>query len=261
MSGAAAFLNGLANGGRYIQRQKKLDEQESRQTEGYGMAGDHYGTQRDIPAQRSGRQVRRNNSAGTSTGRAVRVNDPVADDLPPHARAFLNAISARESGGAYNVRYSPEGGATYDVESGQHPRIFEKGPEGPSSAAGRYQFTATTWDDTGGGEFSRYNQDHRAWQLAQDRYRAARGGSLDEALQNGGVNSSILTALAPTWAAFDSRSNHGDIIATYNDSYSRYGRPAPAAEPAPATRPAARQLPASKPMWDWTHKLSLGEAA
>ena len=151
MSGAAAFLNGLANGGRYIQRQKKLDEQESRQTEGYGMAGDHYGTQRDIPAQRSGRQVRRNNSAGTSTGRAVRVNDPVADDLPPHARAFLNAISARESGGAYNVRYSPEGGATYDVESGQHPRIFEKGPEGPSSAAGRYQFTATTWDDTGGG--------------------------------------------------------------------------------------------------------------
>lgn len=191
-------------------------------------------------------------SPATSTAQPYKVNDPVAADLPPHARAMLNAIAGGESGGAYNVRYTPAGGA-YFSDLTQHPRIFVTGPHGRSSAAGRYQFTASTWDSVGGGDFSPANQDRRAWQLAQRDYQSRTGRSLDADLKAGGLTPGIISALSPTWAALNS--NQGRHIATYQASLARFGTgtdpvttaatgtapatPAPAtAAPAPAPAPA-----------------------
>jgi muramidase (phage lysozyme) len=158
-------------------------------------------------------------SEGGGGGSRMTVADPVVADMPGYQRAFLNAIALGESGGAYNVRYTPRGGQTFE-ETGDHPRIFEKGPHGPSSAAGRYQFTATTWDDMGGGAFTRENQDRKAWELAVRDYKARTGRNLDQDLAKDGLTPQITKALAPTWAAFNSAPDR--YINEYQNSYTRY---------------------------------------
>lgn len=282
MSGAGNFLSGFADSYRMAKAEEKEGERDDlfrksldlrrdelkagnsqrRSLPHYGSGGYEGGTSYSDGDTGGG-------SAPVSAGRAVKVNDPAATDLPSYARAFLNAVSARESGGAYNVRFTPKGAATFE-ENGQHPRIYEKGPHGPSSAAGRYQFTASTWDEMGGGEFSRTAQDHNAWKLAQQRYKAYTGGDLAGELQGGGLNSGILTALAPTWAAFGSKGNHGDIIATYKDSYGRYSQAAPAPAVQPARQPTSQQAAPVRrtiqtsqptPKWAWGMELSMGEPA
>lgn len=156
--------------------------------------------------------------AELAPGQAYKTNDPVATDLPPQARAFLNAIAGGESGGQYNIRYTPKGGATFSDLS-RHPGVMEPGPHGRSSAAGRYQFTRSTWDRLGGGDFSPASQDRRAWQLAQQDYSARTGRNLLSDLEAGGVTNAMLSALTPTWQAF--KGNRGRHIATYNDSLQR----------------------------------------
>ena len=151
-------------------------------------------------------------------------SDPVATDLAPHQRAFLNAIADGESAGKYNIRYTPKGGAEFSDLS-RHPGIFEPGPEGPSSAAGRYQFTKTTWDRLGGGDFSPENQDRRAWSLATQDYKAHTGRDLDQDLRNDGLTPRVLKVLQPTWASFGSNST--SRINAYDSSLRRYmGDPA-----------------------------------
>lgn len=175
-------------------------------------------------------------------GQAYRTNDPVATDLPPQARAFLNAIAGGESGGQYNIRYTPKGGATF-ADLTRHPGIFEPGPHGKSSAAGRYQLTQTTWNRMGGGDFSPANQDRRAWALAQQDYSARTGRNLLADLEGGGVTNAMLSALTPTWQAF--KGNRNRHIATYNDSLTRMvGRgetpPPPAGNPTPQVATAVQ---------------------
>lgn len=180
-------------------------------------------------------------------GRPFKTDDPVASDLPPHARAFLNAIAGGESGGRYDIRYTPRGGATF-TDLSRHPGIFEPGPHGRSSAAGRYQFTQTTWNALGGGDFSPANQDRRAWQLAQQDYKSRTGRNLDADLQAGGLNSRILSTLTPTWQAF--KSNQSRHLATYTESLSRYGASAgrpPAVAAIEAVAPAAQASAAAQP--------------
>ena len=64
-----------------------------------------------------------------------------------NVRAFLLVIRRGESSlgpEAYSMRYP---GKRFEDLS-RHPRIFEPLPDGrQSSAAGAYQFTATTWDE------------------------------------------------------------------------------------------------------------------
>lgn len=227
MSGAGAFLQGFAGGfssGKDMQRERERMDmwREWNQDRTYMRRGERDGYYRPDTWQQPDRNAP---SASTmrdgprATGPSHIASDPVAVDMPRHQRAFLNAIAVGESGGAYDVRYTPQGGAKFDL-NGQHPRVFEPGPHGPSSAAGRYQFTATTWDDTGGGEFSPENQDRRAWGLAVDRYRAQTGRDLDRDLMRNGMTAEMVDALAPTWAAF-----HGDpdrFIKTYDESFGRY---------------------------------------
>lgn len=198
-------------------------------------------------------------SAAGGSAKAYQTNDPVATDLAPHQRAFLNAVAGGESGGKYNIRYTPSGGTTFDDLS-KHPAIYEPGPEGPSSAAGRYQFVKSTWDRLGGGDFSPENQDRKAWQLATQDYNARTGRDLDGDLQSGGLTPDIVKSLGPTWSAF--KTNPERHIATYRDSLGRYGpeadTPLPGARAADMQTgqdgfvipPASQAAPAPGPMSD-----------
>lgn len=129
-------------------------------------------------------------------------------ELEPHQLAFLDTVASPESRGLYNIRYTPEGGAMFDL-SEDHPRIFEPTHGGKkSSAAGRYQFTATTWDDvTGGADFTPRNQDLAAWDLAQRDYKLRTGRDLDTDLRKGGVTPTITRALSPTWAGLKGKAD------------------------------------------------------
>lgn len=171
-----------------------------------------------------------------------RSSDPTNTSLTPQQRAFLNSVAAGESAGAYNIRYAPGGGQSFDLAGG-HPRIYEPGPHGKSSAAGRYQFTWSTWKDIAGAEtpFTPENQDAYAWKLAEQRYRALTGEDLNATLERDGMTDSVMQTLAPTWQAFAQPSARGRYAATYADSLARYSAPSTPAQ-APTT-PQARSLP------------------
>lgn len=131
----------------------------------------------------------------------------VATDLPAEASRILPAIASGESPD-YNVRYTPAGGtqfASYD----RHPNISEPGPEGPSTAAGRYQFTKTTWDRAANAlgltDFSPESQDRAAWWNAQRVYAAnTNGRNLQADIAEGGHESGIRTALKDEWTSLRS---------------------------------------------------------
>lgn len=75
--------------------------------------------------------------------------DVVAAGLAPHERGILNAISSPESSDRYDVLY----GGERITDFSRHPRKYVTITSGPnkglkSSAAGKYQFLASTWDAT-----------------------------------------------------------------------------------------------------------------
>lgn len=147
-----------------------------------------------------------------------------ATDLPTYARSFLDAISGPESGGKYNVRYTPNGSATFNSYD-QHPNIAEKTADGrTSTAAGRYEILASTWNSIpdsvkGDGSFSPQNQDQAAWWLAQRDYKARRGRDLGADLQkNGGLTPSMADALKPTWPSINV-DRFNKLYAAAHDNY------------------------------------------
>ena len=153
--------------------------------------------------------------------------DPVATDIPPEGRAFLNAISGGESGGNYNIRYGGKQGSKYFDDYTKHPRVYEIRPDGrPSSAAGRGQIVYNTWKDTdtfkkGEGDFSPYAQDHANWELAQKRYKRETGGDLLSDLKKNGLTPGMVHALRDEWEAF-SKGNPQRHINNYTSSMHRY---------------------------------------
>lgn len=171
----------------------------------------------------------------------VITSDPVDTALTPQQRAFLNSVAGGESNGAYNVRYSPKGGVAFDLAAG-HPRVYEPGPAGPSSAAGRYGFTWSTWKDRAGEAtpFNERNQDVQAWSLASDRYRAGTGRDLAGDLSANGLTTEMMRVLAPTWASFNG--GYARHTADYNASLARYTAAPPA--PQAARQVASPQAPA-----------------
>lgn len=159
-------------------------------------------------------------ATAATVANGYRTQDPVAPGLKPYEKAFLNAISAGESEGDYNVRFGGKNGPQQFEGFDKHPNILEDGPEGKSSAAGRYEFTGSTWDDMGGGAFTPEAQDTRALALARQRYSASTGRDLDADLQTRGFGADIASPLRLTWTSL--RDNPGRATAAYEDSLKRY---------------------------------------
>ena len=142
----------------------------------------------------------------------------VAPGLSPQQRGILNVIAKEESAGSYTVRWSGPGATPQHFSDfSDHPRIFvDNGHGDVSSAAGRYQFTASTWDSLPAylreGGFTPINQDRAALYLAEKRFNQQLGaGEMTfQQIVNGGTDAQLLSiksALSPTWAAFNTMSD------------------------------------------------------
>jgi hypothetical protein len=142
----------------------------------------------------------------------------VAASISPAGIGILDAIAVDESSNQYNIRWNgPDNAPAYFTDFSDHPRIYvDNGHGDVSSAAGRYQFTAETWDDLPArfrqGGFTPANQDRAALYLAEQRYNAqlSRGEPTFNEIINGGTNEQLLgirDRLAPTWAAFHNMSD------------------------------------------------------
>ena len=202
-------------------------------------------------AQRLGGGSAASGASGTGGSGSVRgavSTDPVSANMEPHQKAFLNAIAAPESGGRYDIRYTPRGGATFSSYDA-HPGIKEPGPFGPSSAAGRYQFLKSTWDKLpaaakGDGKFTPENQDRAALWYAEQQYKAQTGRSLDADLKEKGMTPEIVKALSPTWHGL--KADPAKAMGAYNSSIKRYtGNTETAAATAPAATAPAAPAPAA----------------
>lgn len=171
-------------------------------------------------------------------------SDPVSKDLAPHQVALLNGIAGPESSGRYNIRYTPGGGTTFNSYT-QHPAIFEPGPDGPSSAAGRYQFTKSTWDAVMGPDalFTPENQDRAALKLAQQDYAKRTGRDLDADLQANGLTPQIMQVLAPTWAGL--RDNPQKAASAFQGTLARMK--GGASQPVQVADNSGRTVPQARP--------------
>lgn len=148
--------------------------------------------------------------------------------LPPEAVALLETISNTESAGSYNVIYSGAKANNFD----DHPRVWVEIQSGPnkgkySSAAGKYQFIAPTWDKAKRAldlkDFSPASQDKAAWWLAQEDYRRSTGRDLLRDLQEGGDANMrrVGKTLAKTWTSLPSGIEQGQTHDRFTNSYNR----------------------------------------
>lgn len=120
-------------------------------------------------------------------------------------RAFMGTISGTESPD-YNVMY---GGKTFSSYAA-HPNVATTITSGPnkgkkSTAAGKYQFTKSTWDDQaaklGLKDFSPLSQDAAAFNLAKESYKQKTGRSLTADLAAGVDAGKIASALSGSWTS------------------------------------------------------------
>lgn len=147
-------------------------------------------------------------------------------DAKPYQKALLNTISGPESGGRYDIIY---GGGKFDDFS-HHPNRAVRIQTGPnagrtSSAAGKYQFLGSTWDqqakELGLPDFSPANQDKAAWNLAAETYKAQTGQVLDDVLQSGdpAAIANVGKVLSGTWTSLpggiEQGTNTNRFVATY----------------------------------------------
>lgn len=148
------------------------------------------------------------------------------DFLPKEARALLDTISAPGLEGADYNRIVGKGGTFSDFS--KHPnKVGITTAQGPSTAAGRYQITATTWKELQANhpdltDFSPVNQDKAAWYLAQERYAKATGGrNLEEDLKSKDpkIIQGISNALSGTWSSLQGGVHQGKAAGNFSRMY------------------------------------------
>lgn len=124
-------------------------------------------------------------------------------NIPPEGWKLLNAIAGTESPG-YDVLY---GGQRFSDYS-RHPGVYNTITSGPnkgkkSSAAGRYQFLESTWNNAqnalGLPDFSPQSQDQAAWWLANQDYKRRTGRDLSVDVGNREMLPLIRQNLGGTW--------------------------------------------------------------
>lgn len=182
-----------------------------------------------------------------SSAVAPMAASPQATGLEDVQRAWLDALAGPESAGKYNVRFSPRGGALFDSFR-DHPNIAELGPAGPSTAAGRYQITKTTWDELKqrglipkDADFSPANQDKAALALAEFRYNQYTGGRhLWNDLKEKGLTSEIMNIMAPTWVGL--KDNPQKALDWWNKAMQNKGVPTGTPAPTGTGTAAAKTL-------------------
>lgn len=170
--------------------------------------------------------------------------------MTPEARRLLDAIAGSESAGRYDVMY---GGGRFDPALG-HPRTAVPITSGPnkgktSSAAGRYQFLGSTWDDVaqraGLPDFSPENQDLGAWFLANEEYKRDTGRDLQSDLA-AGRTADVARSLRDVWTSLPGGIEQGQTGERFSGNImpqsisALYGAP-PTPPPAPPMPPGAGQ--------------------
>lgn len=168
-----------------------------------------------------------------SRGHRGPVTHTVNKDLPPEARALLDVIASDEAPD-YNTMY---GGRKFENMS-QHPGIYTDIKSGPnagrkSSAAGRYQFLKSTWDNQaaklGLNDFSPESQDLAAWDLASSTYARKTGRDLLGDLRSGDPRYAgrISSALSSIWTSLpggiEQRSHANKFVNRYAESLAQHG--------------------------------------
>ena len=184
------------------------------------------------------------------------ASSAVNTNIPPEGRALLDTIASTESPG-YNVMY---GGKTFSDYS-DHPRVAVPIMSGPnegltSSAAGRYQFLGSTWDDQskklGLKDFSPANQDAAAWNLAQEVYKQKTGGDLLTELKSGDPQriASAGAVLNKTWTSLpggiEAGTNSSRFANAFNANNKKYSTADTQVKPSD-TDPNSKSTPAVTP--------------
>jgi muramidase (phage lysozyme) len=154
--------------------------------------------------------------------------------IPPEGRQLLDTIAGSESPG-YNVKY---GGGTFN-DFADHPREpvpIRSGPNAGnvSTAAGRYQFLAPTWDavkkEAGLPDFSPDSQDAGAWYLANKTYQQRTGRDLTQDLQAAKGNPSAVKqiggALSGIWTSLPGGIEPNRATASFASRYDGGSNPA-----------------------------------
>lgn len=174
--------------------------------------------------------------------------------LSPEARALLDAIAGSESAGRYDVMY---GGGRFDPALG-HPHQAVPITTGPnagktSSAAGRYQFLGSTWDDVaaqhGLSDFSPQSQDLGAWFLAADEYKRDTGRDLQADLAAGRTEA-VVPSLRDVWTSLPGGIEQGQTANAFSGKIMNQPQPLLGAfvtAPAPAPMQPAPQPMAMPP--------------
>ena len=121
----------------------------------------------------------------------------MADQLNGVQEAVLNQIASGE-GGLGADSYSKLYGGQDFSDFSNHPRKkISLGGGNYTTAAGRYQILAPTWDrmqkKLGLTDFSPQSQDAAAWELARETYQHKTGGDLEQDAANGRVDWSALS--------------------------------------------------------------------
>jgi muramidase (phage lysozyme) len=168
-----------------------------------------------------------------------------AASIPTEGRALLDTIASTEAN-SYDVMYGGKKFGSY----ADHPRVNVPITSGPnagrtSSAAGRYQFLASTWDrqakKLGLKDFSPASQDVAAWDLAKTDYKRNTGRDLEADLKSNDpqVIAGIGRALSGTWTSLPGGIEQGQGSGRMNRTYQRALERQRGTEVAPAATGAA----------------------